>query len=75
MDERELMSEFIILGLRVIKKGADKQEFKKRFGEDMDKIFASAIAKTKPYLIDTKDALKLREEALLVSNSIMCEFM
>ena len=75
MDIDEQMSEFIILGLRVIKNGVDKQKFKDKFGVEADDVFASSIERVKDSVINTKTSLKLRKEALLVSNSIMCEFM
>ncbi len=75
MSQREQMQEFIILGLRVIKTGVDKAQFRNLFGVSVDDVFADAIHKVEPYIINTPDAIKLRNDALLVSNSIMCEFM
>jgi len=75
MDIKEQMSEFIILGLRVINSGVDKRLFKDKFGVELDEVFKRALDRVDPYVINTKTSLKLRQEALLVSNSIMCEFM
>lgn len=75
MDLKEQMSEFIILGLRVINSGVDKRKFEKKFGMKLDDVFERELNKVSPYVINTELCLKLRREALLVSNSIMCEFM
>ena len=71
----EHMREFVILSLRVINKGVDKVKFHDKFGVDFDSVFSSQILKTAPYTINTKEFFKLRNDAVLVSNSIMCEFM
>lgn len=75
MSVREQMSEFIILALRVINKGVDKAKFKQKFGLDVDDVFADALCRTKSHIINTPTSIKLRDEAVLVSNSVMCEFM
>lgn len=71
----EHMREFVILSLRVINKGVDKAKFRDKFGLDFDRVFAAQILKTTPYTINTKESFRLRNDAVLVSNSIMCEFM
>ena len=74
MDLDEQMSEFVILGLRVINKGVDKSRFKELFNADFDVVFSDATDMVQPYVINTQNSLKLRKEAALVSNSIMCHF-
>ena len=71
----EAMREFIILGLRVINKGVNKKEFERRFSCSVDDAFKEQIMRFKSFLIDDENTLKLKEEAALVSNSILCEFM
>ena len=44
LDREALMSEFMILRLRLTE-GADRDEFKKRFGTPMDEVFGSVIKK------------------------------
>lgn len=75
MTKSEAMSEFVILGLRVLNSGVDKQLFYERFGESIDEVFSHALLRVSPYVINTETSLKLKEEAALVSNSVMCEFM
>lgn len=75
MTQKEQMQEFVILSLRVIKTGVDKAKFYKKFGVSFDDVFVEQIIKTAPYVINTDKCFRLRDEAILVSNSIMCEFM
>ena len=75
MSLEEQMSEFVILGLRVINSGVDKQKFRELFKVDFDSVFSDAKNSVSSYVIDDKNALKLRNEAALVSNSIMCRFV
>ena len=75
MSEEEYMREFVILALRVINSGVDKAKFRKKFGVSFDAVFKEQILKTAPYTINTENTFKLKNEAVLVSNSIMCEFM
>lgn len=75
MTDAEAMSEFVILGLRVIKDGVDKAEFYRRFGVSADDVFAVPIKRLEKFLSNDENSLKLRKDACLVSNSIMCEFM
>lgn len=75
MSEDEAMREFIILGLRVINMGVNKAEFEKRFSRSVDDVFSEQLMRFKDFFANDKNALKLKEEAALVSNSILCEFM
>ncbi len=75
MSEEEHMREFVILALRVINSGVDKAKFCQKFGVSFDEVFKEQILKTAPYTINSENAFKLKKEAVLVSNSIMCEFM
>lgn len=75
MDLKEQMDEFVILSLRVIKTGVDKDKFKNLFNMHFDDVYASTLDRVKDYVINDKNTLRLRPEALLVSNSILCQFM
>ncbi len=75
MDKEEAMDEFIILGLRVINSGVDKQKFHSTFGVGVDERYGHIINEVSPYVINTPHALKLQADAALISNSIMCRFM
>lgn len=75
MELKEQMSEFIILALRVINLGADRYKFRDKFGMELNDVFGHQLDKINDYTIDDGRYIKLRKEALLVSNSIMCEFI
>jgi len=75
MDVKEAMDEFIILGLRVINSGVDKKKFYDTFGVSPDREYEAVLREVSPYVINTETSLKLRPEAALVSNEIMCRFM
>ena len=75
MDTDEAMREFVILGLRVLNKGVNKNEFKSRFSLNLDEVFAEQIARFSKFISNDENTIKLSEKAALVSNSILCEFM
>lgn len=75
MSSDEQMREFVILGLRMLKKGADKKDFYEKFHVHMDDIFSKEIKKTLPYITNTDQSISLRQESILVSNTVMCEFI
>lgn len=75
MTKDEAMREFIVLGLRLIKTGVDKRKFFEKFSLNIDDVFKEQIKKYRHFLINTENSLRLKEEACLVSNSIMCGFM
>ena len=71
-----LMSEFMILRLRLTE-GADRDEFKKRFGIPMDEVFGDIIKRYKGLglMEDKGDCIALTSKGFDVANSVMCEFM
>ena len=75
MNKDEAMDEFVILALRVINSGVDKVKFRNLFSEDFDRVYNGVLKGCESMVINTPDALKLKPEAALVSNSIMCRFM
>lgn len=75
MDKDEAMDEFVILALRVINSGVDKEKFNITFKADFDRVYARAIKETEAMCINTPNAYKIKKDKALVSNSIMCRFM
>lgn len=75
MSNDEAMREFVILGLRVINSGVNKEEFKRRFSVDFDDIFAEQTKRFESFFLNDDKCIKLKENAALVSNAIMCEFI
>ncbi|MCR5829726.1 MAG: radical SAM protein [Lachnospiraceae bacterium] len=76
LEREDLMSEFMILRLRLMR-GASKEEFFKRFGVTIADIFGDVIKKqTKLGLIEDRDGfVSLTSRGLDLANSVMCEFM
>ena len=76
LDREALMSEFMILRLRLTE-GADRDEFKKRFGVPMDEVFGSVIKKQTGLglLADREHSVALTSKGFDVANSVMCEFL
>jgi oxygen-independent coproporphyrinogen-3 oxidase len=76
LDKEALMSEFMILRLRLTE-GADRDEFKKRFGVPMDEVFGSVIKKQTGLglLTDREHSVALTSKGFDVANSVMCEFL
>ena len=76
LDREALMSEFMILRLRLTE-GADRDEFKKRFGVPMDEVFGDIIKRYKGLglMEDKGDCIALTSKGFDVANSVMCEFM
>ncbi len=76
LDRKALMSEFMILRLRLTE-GADRDEFKKRFRVPMDEAFGSVIKKQTGLglLTDREHSVALTSKGFDVANSVMCEFL
>lgn len=77
LSQDDMMSEFIILGLRMLKSGVDITEFKRLFHRSVESVFGDVIEKnTKLGMLSLSDGkLSLTERAYCISNSVMCEFM
>ncbi len=77
LTEDDMMSEFVILGLRMLKSGVDTAEFERRFHRSAESVFGSAIQKNKELgLLSEHDGkLRLTERACCISNLVMCEFV
>jgi oxygen-independent coproporphyrinogen-3 oxidase len=76
MNKNELISEYVILGLRLIG-GVSRKEFRKKFGIEIDEIFEKQIAKmSKLRLLDSNDKrVKLTTKGLDIANQVMIEFL
>ena len=76
LSKEDKMSEFMILGLRMTE-GVSKTEFKSRFSEDLEKVFAKPLLKFKNMgmIEEENDAIRLSKRAISVSNQILCEFI
>lgn len=77
LTKSDKISEFVMLGLRMLIDGVDKNEFKKRFDKDIYQIFEKEISKhiKTGMLEDTGDSIRLTPKAYYVSNSIMADFI
>ena len=73
----EQMSEFIILGLRMLKSGVDLVKFKNKFAVDIMDVYGSAIEKNLNLkLVEiTEDKLRLKPDAYCISNVVMSDFI
>lgn len=70
----DMMSEFVILGLRMAK-GISISEFKKRFERDIFDVFASQLKKHASFIKRNGDNLYLGRKAFYVSNAILADFL
>lgn len=73
---QSLIEEFIFLGFRKTE-GIDTQELKTRFDVDFESKYKGTIEKyhAAEYMLKTKNGYRLSTEGLLVSNSILCDFL
>lgn len=69
------ISEFCILGLRLIH-GIDKEEFKHRFGIEIDEIYRKQIDKhvNGELLIEDEKSIRLSRKGLDLSNLVELDF-
>ena len=76
LSQNDMMSEFMFMGLRM-DCGVSKDEFKNRFGEEIEKIFSAPLIKFKDMgMIEGKDGFyRISDKGIGVSNTIMCEFI
>ena len=76
LEPEELMSEYMILGLRMVK-GVSISEFERRFGKTLQDEYGEIIERfTELELLETEGGfLRLTKRGLDISNSVMCEFM
>lgn len=76
LKRKDEMEEFMFLGLRCTN-GVSKQEFKSRFGVDMESVYGRVIDKyvEQQMLIIQEDRIYLSDAGIDVSNVVMAEFM
>ncbi len=77
LTEDDKMSEFIILGLRLIKNGVNKRKFYDTFGCDIYSVFGKYINKhiSGGLLEDNGSKLVLTSKGCYVSNYVMSDFL
>lgn len=77
LNKNDKMSEFVILGLRLLQDGIDTDEFKNRFGKDIYDVFGDALNKhiTNEFIEKRGYKLVLTEKAYCVSNAVMIDFI
>lgn len=74
--EAEVMEEYMILGLRMMK-GVSREEFMRRFGRPLETVYGSAIHKLEELgLLTVKgDNIALTKQGIDVSNQVFVEFV
>lgn len=76
LDMEDKMSEFVILGLRMLQ-GISGERFKKLFGRDISEVFGKIIEKNKAdgLLVEEGDTIRLTPYGLDISNYVMSQFL
>ncbi|MCR5651881.1 MAG: radical SAM family heme chaperone HemW [Lachnospiraceae bacterium] len=76
LNETECMSEYLIMGLRMIR-GISMRSFKKRFGRELKDVYGDIIAKYEKegLLSISDDRLKFTPRGLDLSNIVLKEFV
>ena len=76
LGEKDMMSEFMFLGLRMTE-GVSENDFFEKFGKNIFDVFSKPLEKfiKTGFLIYENGKIRLSKEAVSVSNSIMCEFL
>lgn len=75
LTSNEQIAETVFLNLRLIE-GLKNQEFKKRFGKDLDFFYGEQIERFSQLgLLSYNDTLKLTPKGLLLANQVLSEFV
>ncbi len=71
------MAETVILNLRLLQEGVQREAFARRFGQPLDAVFGPTIARlvARGLLTDDGEAVRLTPAAVLVSNRVFVEFL
>lgn len=71
------MSEYMILTLRLTRRGVVKTEFESLFGKSIEIVFGEAVSKhiSSGLLLDLGDRYVLSKKAYYISNSLLCDFI
>lgn len=77
LSQDDRMSEYMILSLRLVQRGAVKEEFENIFGISMDKVFGTQLSKhlATGMMLDMGDRYILAKKAYYISNSVLCDFI
>jgi len=77
LSQEERMSEYMILTLRLVDRGAIKSEFFGVFGKTIESVFGDALKKhiANGLIADRGDSYVLSEKAYYISNSVLCDFI
>lgn len=74
VSETDAKFEKVMLALRT-SKGLSLSDYKKEFSSDLEEDFPSALAKTRKYLDEEEDIIRIKDEYLYVQNQILMPFM
>lgn len=76
LSEREMIEEFMFLGLRLTK-GIEKNGFEKEFGKSIAEVYGAVIDKLKRERLveEDKERIWLTEYGVDVSNAVLAEFL
>jgi len=76
LNKDDMMSEYMILGLRMCK-GISKYDFNKLFNQTVENKYGEIIRKysANEFISDYEDRIFLTEKGIDVSNYILCDFM
>lgn len=76
LSEKDLMEEFMFLGLR-LKKGISEQEFKDKFGKNVGEVYQRVLSRlTEEGVLEQKNGrIYLSEKGTDVANYVMAEFL
>lgn len=74
VSETDAKFEKVMLALRT-SKGLSLSDYKKEFSSDLEEDFPSALAKTRKYLDEDEDIIRIKDEYLYVQNQILMPFM
>jgi oxygen-independent coproporphyrinogen-3 oxidase len=77
LSAEDSMSEYMILTLRLVNRGAHKKEFENLFGKSIEAVFGDALKKhiDSGFITDRGDSFVLSEKAYYISNSVLCDFI
>jgi oxygen-independent coproporphyrinogen-3 oxidase len=77
IDEETAIGETMMLGLRLLTAGVNREAFARRHGVKLDDLFAGPIARmqTQGLLVDTGDAIRLTERGTMLANAVAAEFL
>lgn len=76
LEEPQQIEEFMFLGLRKTR-GISKKEFRRIFGRDIELVYEKNLEKllSNGMLLEKKDRLYLSKEGVLLSNTVLSEFL